>query len=216
MKARLLCAALTASAILLVTSASAAIVTAEYTGTVVGTDDLRLFGGGDLSGASFTADFLYDTTIAGLTTSIFSPTFNKIEGGIADATPSPLLQGSLTINGITQTMRGSYVGLAAAENGRRSGFQNHVTHLIQQDTTNGFCLSFNGSTESGDIPATIDVPLTFIIGPSDTGSGSALISMANGVERLSLSPTKLVYTVQSAWPRAHRRANDGDRLSIMR
>ena len=94
--AALACAALGA---LVSTSAFADIVTTTYTGTVIGTDYAGYFGvaGSDLSNATFTATYVFDTNHSGSTQ--WSGTFNTFTNGIG--VKSPAISASLAINGQT-------------------------------------------------------------------------------------------------------------------
>ncbi len=47
---------------------------------------------------------------------------------------------------------------------------------------------------SGDIPGTIDVPLTYTLGPNDAGNGEAAFGAVDG---FGLSPTTVTYTIPS-------------------
>jgi hypothetical protein len=91
------------------TAASADIVTETFTGTVSGTDPSGLFGGGNLTGDSFTATFVFNTNLNGASNNVF-PGLSDFPGieyethGGTVYSPSPLSPGvsaSLLINGQT-------------------------------------------------------------------------------------------------------------------
>ena len=153
-----------------VAPASATIVNAEWTGTITnGVDGLEIFGpaGADLSGAAFTGDMLYDTALG--TTLYSSPTGTWLEGGpgVASGGQSPILTASLTINGITHAITPNFYGQVLATNGQ----PNIVNEIYQSgassvDNDNIFFAMYNTFSQvSGDIPGTIDVPLTYYYRP---------------------------------------------------
>jgi hypothetical protein len=202
MKATLLCAAALAAAAGLCAPASATIVNAEWTGTITfGFDALGIFGpaDADLSGLEFTADFLYDTSLG--TTLYSSPTGTWLEGGpgVASGGQSPISKASMTINGFTSTFVPDLVGQIIATNGQPNivneifdNAESSVGEQILLDMSNSF------SQISGSIPGTIDVPLTYTLGPNDTGGGNALFG--GGPDSFNLSPVTVTYTIPSIGP----------------
>jgi hypothetical protein len=111
--AALACAALGA---LLSTSAFADIVTETYTGTVIGTDYGGYFGtpGSDLSNATFTATYVFDTNHTGST-----PDHNSfITSTRGINLNSPAISASLAINGqtLTFTANGIYYSELLVQN----------------------------------------------------------------------------------------------------
>jgi PEP-CTERM motif len=93
---------------LIPTAASADIVTQTFTGTVSGFDPSGLFGGGNLTGNSFTATFVFNTDLSGAIQNVspglpdFSGTEYQTYGGTVYSGPlSPGVSASLLINGHT-------------------------------------------------------------------------------------------------------------------
>jgi hypothetical protein len=202
MKAKLLCAAALAVPAGLCAPASATIVNAKWTGTITsGVDVLGIFGAAnaDLSGLAFTGDFLYDTSLG--TTLYSSPTGTFVEGGpgVASGGQSPVLKTSITINGATDTIVPDNAGQIGATNGQPT-IVNEIFQNGQSSGGNQILLDvFNTLNQiSGDIPATIDVPLTYTLGANDTGGGFA--TLGGGLEGFSLSPVIVTYSIPSITP----------------
>ena len=188
---------ISAGVLLSTVGASATIVKAEYTGTVSqGYDGGGLFSspGSDLAGLSFVADFLYDTERG--TWVEQSPTSNRLEGGPGTQSggESPVLTASLEINGRTATFAPNDIGQILAKNGSSQGVNQQL--IGTQDSANTQLIVGFGNNQgqaSGDIPVTIDKPLTFTAGPDDTGSGDFVF--ANALTSGSLRPVTLTYSV---------------------
>jgi hypothetical protein len=93
--------------------AKAAVMQAVYVGKVVsGTDLTNVFGApvSQLIGTSFTASFVFDTTI-GQSEPPGTVGQDLIQGGtFLGAVPSPVLSSSVTINGVTRTSAGTTIG----------------------------------------------------------------------------------------------------------
>ena len=173
-------------------SASATIVNAEWTGTITsGFDSGGIFGpvGADVSGLAFTANFLYDTSLG--TTVSSSPTGTNLEGGTGTASggQSPISKASFAINGVTNTFVPNLVGQIVAFNGDPS-FVNQIVHNAESSTNNQIFLDMHNSSNqnSGSIPGMIDVPLTYTLGPNDTGQGNGLFGGPNIFDTFALSP----------------------------
>jgi hypothetical protein len=199
MKARLLCAAALAVAAGLCGPASATIVNAEWTGTITaGFDALGIFGavGADVSGLAFTADFLYDTSLG--TTLFSSPTGTWVEGGLGTSSggQSPISKASFTLNGVTSTFVPDLVGQILAANGQPN-IVNEIFHNAESSANEQILLDMTNSSNqiSGSIPGTIDVPLTYTLGPNDIAGGNALFG--GGPDSFELSPVTVTYTIPS-------------------
>jgi hypothetical protein len=126
---RIKSAALASAALgaLVSTSAFADIVTETYTGTVIGTDYAGYFGaaGSDLSNATFTATYVFDTNHTGSTP--FSGSFTTTTMGFN--LNSPAISASLAINGQTFafTTNGLYYSELLVQNLATSGhFQSYA------------------------------------------------------------------------------------------
>lgn len=106
-------------------SATAAIVTATYTGTVVnGVDNTGEFGivGADLSGLSYVSVFRFDTNLGVRTT--VAGHLDSVIGGPLYGTTSPVLSASLTIRGITFAFGSDLYSRAQASGDPAYGYMN--------------------------------------------------------------------------------------------
>lgn len=124
-------------------AASAAIVTATYTGSVSGTSEAGDTGGAfdntgvfgaltDLEGLAYTAVFIFDTNL-GLRATASDQDF--LVGGSDAGVTSPLLSAMLTIEGVAHAFSASRSGVAFhATNGIDSAAQ----HLAAGDPAEGF------------------------------------------------------------------------------
>jgi hypothetical protein len=192
------CAAI--GVVLSVTGASATLVKAEYTGTVIdGNDGSGFFSsvGADLSGLAFTADFLFNTATG--TWVSRSATLNDLKGGPGSGyvfSDSPMLEASLTIKGITYNFATDFLGEIFGANGQ-TGVANQQYHKGEAGVASISARVFNKNSQiSGDIPATIDAPFTFSLGPDDAGSGMFIFGSGDQTYG-DLAPTALTYTVAS-------------------
>jgi hypothetical protein len=193
----LLSAAAFAVAIGTCASASATIIDATFTGTIKdGTDGLGLFGtaGADLTGLPFTLTIEYTTSLPG--TYFSSPTINTLEGGSNFGLPDPIISSVLRVNGVSSpNVTGSFDTFNEGANGN-SGAANQIAFSVAE-SSNHYSIGFSNSLGSitGDIPATLDVPLSFTPGPDDAGFGSfgfpSTISSTTG----DFSPARLTYSI---------------------
>jgi hypothetical protein len=174
-------------------NASATIVEVEYTGVVKsGTDGGGLFGpqGADLAQQPFVLDFIFDTTIGVVTR---QPTLNVIEGGSDVGSPfdiSPNLSAQIEIDGKSSPkIVGSHFSVMQAANGDLSNINQQLHQAF--DGVNTLGAGAISHTLSGDIPASIDVPLLYVFSPNDEAFGSVLM----GGTRLDLAPTTLRYSI---------------------
>ncbi len=149
----------------------------------------------NLGGKAFAADFRYDTTLG---TGHFSATENFVDGGPRSRLGgvSPFLEASLTIGGVAKTIAPDASGEAFASNGE-PGLFNGASHDALASNGDEISLQFMNAANDpfGDIPATIDVPLTFTPGSHDFGLGFADLAGAGGLTELQLSPTALIYSL---------------------
>jgi PEP-CTERM motif len=102
----------------------------------------------------------------------------------------------MTVNGITNSFVPDFAGQIIAVNGQPNIVNeifdlaeapNYVVELYMENVF---------SQISGSIPGTIDVPLTYTLGPNDTGGGSASL----GGEGFGLSAVTVTYTIPSIAP----------------
>jgi PEP-CTERM motif len=201
MKARL-CAAALAAVMGVCAPASATIIDVIYKGSVIngsGTDDLGLFGpaGASLVGDAFVATFEMDTSKG---TNASTATENYIFGGTVygPGVDSPMLKATLEINGKTADV-GTGLSDSVQSFLGQPGIANQQSHVASNGTNSILLDVMDANLASvGNIPFTIDVPLTFNFDSSDIGGGFATFG-AGGTSStsLSLGPTQLIYEFPS-------------------
>jgi hypothetical protein len=158
-----------------------------------------LFGpaGANWAGHAFVATFEMDTS-RGIP--LFTATENYIRGGSLYAVDSPMMRATLEINekkadvgtGLSDSVQ-SFLG--------QSGIANQQSHEASCASNSILLDVINASLESvGNIPFTIDVPLTFNFDSSVIGGGEAFFNEGAISTSLSLSPTQLIYQ----YPPSHR------------
>jgi hypothetical protein len=180
--------------------ASATIIDAVYKGSVIdgsGTDDLGLFGpaGASLVGDSFVVTFEIDTS-KGIPR--FTATENYIHGGSLYGVDSPMLSATLEINGKTADV-GTGLSDSVQSFLGQSGVANQHSHGASSASSSILLDVINANLASvGNIPFTIDVPLTFNFDSSVSGGGEAFFKVGATGTSLSLSPTHLVYQYPSS------------------
>jgi hypothetical protein len=204
MRARVCGAIAFVGALAICSSASATIVEAEFSGnTTAAFDQVNHYFGpdnGSLVGLPFKLDYLFDTSIPN---DFFrSPTLNNAVGGSlaqGGGPVSPIISVSFTLNGVTKTINAAQVGSLIASNGNSCCF-NQVFFHAQQDDNNLAVVRIIGQFISGDIPASIDVPLTFIPDTGDSVTGSFQYEAPGDIQGsgISLAPEMLVYSIQDA------------------
>ncbi len=116
MRAKVLSAAAVVAALGAMPPATAALVPVTVWRTVSsGYDQTGVFGpaGQSLVGDSYEARYLFNTAL-GLTLS--NPTKNYALGGTNFGVPSPAVSASVTINGVTVTIGGDYIGYIFGSN----------------------------------------------------------------------------------------------------
>jgi PEP-CTERM motif len=156
-------------AALAVTPASAS-VTAIYTGTVYGYDNIGIFGGGSLAGDSFVARYVFDPTLGGYQFS--SPTQNSSYGGPALGGGSPIISASLTINGQTFDFLGDYFGEAAGAN---DGSYSEQFHQADDGNWNTYMYNYIHNF-TATLPASLGMPLSYTVGSGDYSGGGFQVS----------------------------------------
>ena len=160
---RLLSVVASVACIGLAAPASATIITATYHGTVnYGTDYAGVFGGGagsSLTGLAFTSIYTFDTTLgtpvsqAGSCGTGCTYDQNINNGGTYFATSSPSLGASFTINGITFTFDGSFLGHISAYSNSSGERQN--LHFVDNGSYSSLLNYVYGYTSlAADINAT--------------------------------------------------------------
>ena len=149
--------------------ASATTIKAIYNGTVTsGTDQIGIFGGGDLTGDSFVVSFSFDLDLA----SYLTPT--DAYGGVAYG-GSPLFSSAVvTVNGMSYTIAPCYTGSILGEN-NGPGAESEQNHYVANGSflaayTQEYIQNFNG-----DLPASIAQGFSYTVQPSDTTYGAVTI-----------------------------------------
>ncbi|HPU16074.1 MAG TPA: PEPxxWA-CTERM sorting domain-containing protein [Polymorphobacter sp.] len=111
---RLLAAATAAAGLLAAMPAAAVVKIAKYTGTVLyGNDQTGVFAapGSDLTGYSWVATYTYDRSLGGIQ-STDGVNYDYSYGGPGyGVAGSPVLSSTITINGVTKSVSGTYAGL---------------------------------------------------------------------------------------------------------
>jgi hypothetical protein len=192
--AALACAALGA---LLSTSAFADIVTETYTGTVIGTDYGGYFGtpGSDLSNATFTATYVFDTNHTGST-----PDHNNfITSTRGFNLNSPAVSASLAINGqtiLTFTTNGIYYSQLLVQNLATS---NHFQSFAQVQSISGADLTNYIYTNDPNAPNNLSLlttPFSYTLDPQYIYDNSNPFQYRS--DNLTLRPTTV--TLSGAVP----------------
>jgi hypothetical protein len=109
-------------------SASAAIVTETFTGTVTGVDSAGYFGGGTFSTrtpTTYTATFVINTNLSGAQNTSTSSYTSAYGGSGFGPVPTPDISASLAINGhtFTEAVAGAYIGSFFSSNLTSGYFQ---------------------------------------------------------------------------------------------
>jgi hypothetical protein len=173
---------------------SADTITITVTGTVLDArsapaiDVLGRFGspGASLVGDSYI--LVYTATVPCVNCfQSFSPNNNSESGGtFRENTESPLLSATISINGKSVTIGGSFYGVFSAINQPpsfnvppRSGTE----QTIQPDLLNQITTSIDSTTNN--VPVSLTTPWSYTVDPTtDTVSGSVLFQSSNGIETL--------------------------------
>lgn len=146
---RLLAASVTAAGLLAAMPAAAAVKIATYSGIVgAGFDQTGIFAapGSDLTGYSWVATFAYDTTLAG-DRDTDGVNYDYSYGGLSYGSPgmSPIISASITINGVTRSVAGTYAGSLYTTT------SSYVQHFAQD-------YSYDGITETSNYIYTYHYP----------------------------------------------------------
>ena len=151
-----------------VSQASADIVTVTYTGIVnPGAQDQNgRFGGGNLTGTTYVAQYIFNSSIGNLSS---TGTANAVTGGTGVPAPSPLLSGTVTINGVSQAMPRGYTDQMYAYNDGTSAQVEHTGRFYENlggITTENTV--FNRITNNTTLPFTTLLPLSLTAPFADT------------------------------------------------
>jgi len=143
-----------------VSQASADIVTITYTGYVnLGAQDVKgVFGGGDLTGKSYVAKYTFDSSLG---TPFSNGIANTVTGGSGYGVPTPLLSGTVTINGVGHAMPLGYTDQMYAYNDGGSAQVQHEGRFYEN--AGGIITEnqvFNRITNNTTAPYTVLLPLS--------------------------------------------------------
>jgi hypothetical protein len=215
-----------ASSMAFVGQGSAQVVQETYTGTIAsGTDALGYFGpaGADLTGQSFTATFLFDTSLGAAVNAVYPPCaspytcagggLQEIYGGTSyGAVPTPNLSTTLTIGNGTYSYAGAnnsylyaYANASMACNGCYTWFSQaqalSVGANILPNVIPYLTLYANSSDKSLPFPSSISQPFS-VINLNQPGQPSAY-----GTFAFDYSPVNIVFS-PSTVALAHASASD--------
>jgi hypothetical protein len=152
----------TAQATIVDVTYSGAIYGVSYNGNFNGIDAANLFGGGSLVNKTATVTFTFDTSVSPIQNSFNS---NYIRGGSnVGGTVSPGIQATITINGISHTIGGSYDSLIKAY----SDFAGSQSQHELSDGTN--FVNASASAIAGALPASITTPFSYAAIPLPGGT----------------------------------------------
>ena len=152
---------------------SAAVVQVQYRGTVSsGYDTTGVFGsaGSFLDGLAYTASYTFETTYGHTLSSSY---YNYAYGGGVLSMPSPVLSSTVTINGNTVAVPGSWNGQISGYN---DGIYSHQSHQSQEYSYNISSYRDNNSYNyiynyNGTLPASITAPFSYAVTEGDTAEG---------------------------------------------
>ena len=168
--------------------AHADIVYVTVAGTVYGTDNDGLFGsaGTDLTGATYVAQYEFDTSLGDNTSSGFQ---HRLDGGTKYNNASPSLGASLTINGQTFSIAGGYHGQMYAYKNDSYSYT-----YVEADDSSSVGLSNYMSGFPGTGSTSFTVPFTIFASDNPASSGEFQDLATN----LNLSPT--TYSLSTSAP----------------
>jgi hypothetical protein len=170
-----------------------------YKGSVLdggGPDDLGLFGptGASLVGHNFVATFEMDTS-KGIP--LFTATENYIHGGSLYGVDSPMVSATLEIDGKKADVGTGFSDSVQSFLGQ-PGVANQQSHTASSASNSILLDVISASPASaGNIPFTIDIPLTFSFDASVIGGGEAFFNVGAMSTSLFLGPTQLIYQYPS-------------------
>jgi PEP-CTERM motif len=194
--------ACTTQGALYATSASASIVDVTYTGMVSGgADPAGAFGlaGANIVGDSYVAYYRINTSLPGTPgSSTTSATVNSTAGGSGVGNTSPILSSTVTINGVTVSVGGSWYGYTYGENdGGAAGDLSEQQQFASNSSCGCEVMQNFIYNYDGTLPASISTPFNYTIVPTDH-QFAYFQSPADGVIYGNL--TTLDVTVEGAVP----------------
>jgi hypothetical protein len=153
----------TAQAAIVDVTYSGSIYGVSYNGNFNGIDAANLFGGGSLVKKTATVTFAFDTSVSPIQNSFNS---NYIRGGsnVGGGTVSPGIEATITINGISHTIGGSFDSLIKAY----SDFAGSQSQHELSDGTN--FVNASAAAIAGVFPASINTPFSYNAIPLPGGS----------------------------------------------
>ena len=181
---------------------------AQYKGVVqTGFDTAGLFGGGDLTGKSYTEVFTINTALGGNTQ---TPTYEFQTGGSSEILPATVTA-TITINGFTKTVVGTYHSTAFTGQNPSNGLYQIFDSAESQSSGGGYV---SDNFISGGITSTTGagVPSTFssynIVANTPTvqpyasafqfqtnGQGGSLVNSSGILTPLSATPEPLTWVL---------------------
>jgi hypothetical protein len=173
------------------TTSPAAIVDVTYTGTVSsGADSANAFGlaGANIVGDSYVAYYRIDTSAG---TSTTSATVNQTFGGSGVGTTSPILTSSVTINGVTVTVGGSYYGVTYGENDGAPGNFSEQYQFASNNKFGTLVMQNYIDNNSATLPASISTSISYTVVGTDSQFGYYQ-SPADGVIEANLANLNVV------------------------
>jgi hypothetical protein len=175
------------------TSASAALVTETFTGTVTGFDAAGFFGAPVGLNTTFTAQYFYDTANGVLQVPVTGQ-FQQV-GGAEFSTSSPSIGANLTINGITYSTNGNWIAALTTFNSSHAKIA--FGAISEVDPTSGHYLFnqiINNTGVGVPFPTSITSPFTYTAQTGDNTGGVFFI----GGDNLTLQATTV--TLANAVP----------------
>jgi hypothetical protein len=119
----------------------------------------------DLVGLDYVAVFRFDPTLGNrLKSDVFESTF----GGVQSGAPNPSLGGQLTINGVTVSLPGAFLGTVSTANGGASGAT--IQNLRDVDEFAGshaVLYSEIRAVGANTLGTSLDAPFTYVVDPRD-------------------------------------------------
>lgn len=176
----------------------AAVMQATYAGTVSNsqnnTNEFGMTGVHSLNGLGFTLNFVYNTSL-GLTSnssSLNSASVSLNGGSFYGGVTSPMTAVSLTINGVTKSLAGSYAALVEQTLNTCNHCSNEDQHVAEDSSTsNGTTIknSVQGVFQSSEIPVPLSLTAAFAFtsaqDPTPNLGGFSFRTVTNGQTTVS-------------------------------
>jgi hypothetical protein len=148
------------------TPASATFVNVTYQGTVTGDfDETGIFGTAfaknNLVGQSYTAKFVFDTSLGQST--FFTDVYQEISGGAGTSYPSPLISATVTVGSTTVSVPGTYGQLKIEHFDSGVGEQFHFAQKHESDGVQTYDIHSVAYVfrSDGSVPSSLTGPFTY-------------------------------------------------------